>query len=381
MTTFPDITPKSAERKKRALRHLGRAQTFATLDIAQDDPAQAEPIELDATRAFETDIDNYYRFPIDYAPYFDRRWNLLSPSKWLYFIDINDEVIEKKFPRDQDMRSIITAFRYSIIRNRRHIIALKRATQALGLAALLVPALLLAYVPGLAGNMMAAAGLGLGALLIAVLLGAYQYMRDSQLKSVLERNGRTLASKIQDRANDLNRHFLEFFARIDREELNDNMVDPEWTHRSAWWMKLCMWYPRRIESIEMFLQSEMQRTRIYMLRSAWIGYGSAFLLVLMIPLAALLAISLKMPLAGGSALVWMLWLAGTVAGGLLTLYSIRTSMGLKDIAEAIGKEPLGHQSRFADIDLHNKLAGQIRRDKEGLRQANLRGGYGENRRH
>ncbi|HEX4860681.1 MAG TPA: hypothetical protein VFV07_05555, partial [Rhizomicrobium sp.] len=151
MTTFPDITPKSAERKKRALRHLGRAQTFATLDIAQDDPAEAEPLDLEATRVFETDMNNYYHFPIDYAPYFDRRWNLLSPSKWLYFIDINDEVIEKKFPRDQDMRSIITAFRYSIIRNRRHIIALKRATQALGLAALLVPALALAYVPSLAG--------------------------------------------------------------------------------------------------------------------------------------------------------------------------------------------------------------------------------------
>jgi hypothetical protein len=381
MTTFPDITPRSAERKKRALRHLGRAQTFATLDIAQDDPAEAEPIELDATKVFETDINNYYRFPIDYTPYFDRRWNLLSPSKWLYFIDINDEVIEKKFPRDQDMRSIITAFRYSIIRNRRHIIALKRATQALGLAALLLPALALAYVPSLSGNTMVMAGMALAALLTAVLLGAYQYMRDSQLKSVLERNGRTLASKIQDRANGLNRHFLEFFARIDREELNEDMADPEWTHRSAWWMKLCMWYPRRIESIEMFLQSEMQRTRIYMLRSAWIGYGSAFLLVLTIPLAALLAISLKMPVAGGSAPVWMLWLAGTVAGGLLTLYSIRTSIGLKDIAEAIGKEPLGHQSRFADIDLHNKLAGQIRRDKEGLRQAQLRGGYGENRRH
>jgi hypothetical protein len=379
MTTFPDITPKSAERKKLALRHLGRAQTFATLDISEDSPAEAEPLEIEATRAFEPDINNYYHFPIDYTPYFERRWNLLSPSKWLYFIDINDEVIEKKFPRDQDMRSIITAFRYSIIRNRRHIITLKRGTQALGIVALLLPALVLAYVPALTGNMTAVAGLGAGALLTAVLLAAYQYMRDSQLKSVLERNGRTLASKIQDRANDLNRHFLEFFARIDREELNDNIVDPEWTHRSAWWMKLCMWYPRRIEAIEMFLQSEMQRTRIYMLRSAWMGYISAFVLILMIPLAALLAIALKAPLAGGGALVWMLWLAGTVAGGLLTLYSIRTSMGLKDIAEAIGKEPLGHQSRFADIDLHNKLAGQIRRDKEGLRQAQLRGGYGERR--
>jgi hypothetical protein len=381
MTTFPDIAPKSAERKKRALRHLGHDQTFSTLDISPEDPAEAEPLDIEETRVFETDMNNYYHFPIDYTPYFDRSWSLLSPSKWLYYIDINDEVIEKKFPRDQDMRAIITAFRYSIIRNRGHIIALKRVTQAVGIVALLLPALVLAYMPGLASNPMVTGGLAGGAVLIAVLLAAYQYMRDSQLKSVLERNGRTLASKIQDRANDLNRHFLEFFARIDREELNDNMADPEWTHRSAWWMKLCMWYPRRIESIEMFLQSEMQRTRIYMLRSAWMGYVSAFVLILTIPLAALILIGFKVSLAHGPALVWMLWLAGTVASGLLTLYSIRTTMTLKAIAETIGKEPLGHQSRFADIDLHNKLAGQIRRDKEGLRQANLRGGYGENRRH
>src|SRR5580704_14812341 len=100
MVTFSEIAPKSAERKTRALRHLGRAQTFSTLEIADDDPAEAEPLEIEATRVFETDINNYYHFPIDYTPYFDRRWNLLSPSKWLYFIDINDEVIEKKFPRD-----------------------------------------------------------------------------------------------------------------------------------------------------------------------------------------------------------------------------------------------------------------------------------------
>jgi len=73
MTTFPDITPKSAERKKLALSHLGTSQTFATLEITSDSPSEAEPLDIEATRVFEADMNNYYHFPIDYTPYFDRR--------------------------------------------------------------------------------------------------------------------------------------------------------------------------------------------------------------------------------------------------------------------------------------------------------------------
>ncbi|HEY0106323.1 MAG TPA: hypothetical protein VGB91_09585 [Rhizomicrobium sp.] len=373
------VTPLTAARKKLAYGFLGQSQSFSALRAHDTADGHDEPIDYDTTHRLDSDINNYYRFHIDYTPYFERRWNLFRPAGWLYYIDINDEVIEQKFPLDQDIRGIITAFRYSIVRNRRRIIALKRMVQIVGSAALLLPAILLALQPAYARDPMVLAGLILGALIVTVAAGFYQYLRDSQLQSVLESNGRTLANQIQTRANDLNRHFLEFFARIDREGSNDNLADPEWTHRSAWWMKLCMWYPRRIEGIETFLQSEMQRTRIYMLRSAWIGYGSAFLVLVGMPLAAAIFITLVQPAAAGLSLPWLFLIGGAIGAALLTLYSIRTSIGLTDIAEAIGKDPLGHGSRFADLDLHNKLAGQIRRDKELLRQSNLRGGYGENR--
>jgi len=377
--TLSTIAPQSADRKKLARTFLATSQTFSTLSIPDLADTSNEPIDYESTRRFDADINSYYRFHIDYTPYFERRWNILRPASWLYYIDITDEIIEQKFPRDQDMRAVITAFRYTIQQNRRRIIALKRAVQAIGSAVLFLPALALAIAPGSTGNPIAVAALIAAAVVITAGLGFYQYLRDSQLKSILQSNGRTLASQIQNRANDLNRHFLEFFARIDREELNDDMTNPEWTHRSAWWMKLCMWYPRRIESIELFLQSEMQRTRIFMLRSAWLGYGSALLLLVLIPALFALVVLFINRDPGTFAAVWWLWLFGAVASIPLMLYSIRTSIGLTNIAEAVGKEPLGHSSRFADLDLHNKLAGQIRRDKEGLRQANLRGGYGENR--
>lgn len=371
------LAPKSAERKIRARQYLARSQIFTALKIPEENEPKSEPIDYEATRSFEPDINSYYGAHVDYTPYFDRRWNLLRPLQWLYYIDVNDEVMEQKFPRDQDMRAIVTAFRYSIMRNRRRIIALKRTIQAFGIAALLVPSVLLAFAPSLAADAVAAAAIGVVALVVTLIAGGYQYMRDSQLSSVMESNGRTLASEIQERANDLNRHFQEFFARIDREETNDDMANPAWTLRSAWWMKLCMWYPRRIEAIETFLQSEMQRTRIFMLRSAWAGYAIAGLLFVSLPLLALAAIvAAPHPVP---ALAWIFWIGGSVAAALLTLYSLRTSIHLRDITEALGHEPLGRNSRFADVAIHNRLAEQIRRDKERIRQFNLRGGYGETR--
>ena len=373
------IAPLSAARKKLALGYLGQSQTFSALRTHDAAETHAEPIDYEATHRFETDINNYYGFHIDYTPYFDRHWNLFRPTDWLYYIDINDEVIEKKFPLDQDIRGVITAFRYSIVRNRRRIIALKRLVQTIGTIALLLPAVVLALHPAYGSNLMALGAMIAVALVIAIGAGVYQHLRDSQLRSVLESNGRTLANQIQTRASDLNRHFLEFFARIDREGSNDNLADPEWTHRSAWWMKLCMWYPRRIEGIETFLQSEMQRTRIFMLRSEWMGYGSALMVLIGLPLFAAAIIAVVQPSAQGVSLPWLFFAGGGAGAILFTLYSVRTSMGLTDIAEAVGPDPLGHGSRFADMDLHNKLAGQIRRDKELLRQSNLRGGYGTNR--
>jgi hypothetical protein len=377
LSTF---APKATERRTQALHYLGRDETFTTLKIPDDAASSEEPLNYESVKVFETEIDNYYSSHIDYTPFFDRRFNLWRPSSWLYYIDIIDERTEQRFPSDADIRAVITAFRYSVEHNRRRIIALKRAIQAFSIFILLLPAILLAWAPAWLAAVPPMA-LGAGAVVVALLAGGYQYMRDSQLKSILESNGRILANKVQERASDLNRHFTQFLARIDREETTDNMADPEWTRRSAWWMKLSIWFPRRIEGIELFLQSEMQRTRIFMLRSAWVGYASAIALLLAIPAIAAAVVWLA-PAAksGGVPLPWLFWVLGVAAALAFTLYSVRTSIRLTDISEALGKEPLGRHSRFADLDLHNKIAAQIRGDKERYRQDKLRGGYAENRR-
>lgn len=376
MKQLADTAPLSTERKKRAGRLLVSAQRFSAIKTVDQTDFAPEPTDYDSTQTYKDAIGEYFNYHIDYYPLFSYPANPLSPGKWVYFADINDEITEQKFKRDQDIRAFITAFRYSIRNNRRGIIFLKRCIQAAAVVSIFALAAAIAFqgrpmplsVPTIA--LMALTGL-------AVIGGGfYQNVRESQLQSVIDASGKTLANALQERVNNLTKNFIEFLADIDREEANQDMTDPEWTNRSAWWMILSMWMPKRIEYIEKFLQSEMQRLRIFMLRSALVGYAAGY--GVLIGIAALSALALWFVPAGG-AFKFAVWLSALVLSAGFTWFSLRSSLKLSDIASALGREPLGKSSRFADIDLHEKLGEQIRRDKEKLRQHLLAGGYAENR--
>lgn len=370
------VAPLSNERKQRAKRLLVRAQGFSAIKTDDDADVAPEPTDFDATQSYRGAISEYFNYHVDYYPLFAHPGNPLTPGKWVYFADINDEITEQKFKRDQDIRAFITAFRFAIVNNRTGIIFLKRVIQALAILTIFAVAFALA----MQGK---AAMFGMPVVVTLVLAGfavigggIYQNMRDSQLQSVIGASGKTLANALQERVNNLTKNFIEFLADIDREEASEDMTDPQWTNRSAWWMILSMWVPKRIEYIEKFLQSEMQRLRIFMLRSALVGYASGYAVLLVLSFAAAAALWF-MP--GAFAWKLTLWLAAVFLSFLFTLFSLRSSLRLTDISEALGKEPLGKSSRFADIDLHEKLGEQIRRDKEKLRQHLLAGGYAENR--
>ena len=379
MKNVIDIAPLSTVRKTRAEKLLTRAQRFSALGADDDADIGQESTGFDTTQAFELSIDGYFNYHIDYYPRFDRPGNPLDPLNWTYFADINDEITERKFPRDQDIRAFITAFRYTVEKNRHGIILLKRIVQAIAITAIFAAAISFAWQSDQQHLSSWTMGLGVAAL-IAIVAGAfYQNIRDSQLQSILDANGKTLANAIQERVNNLNKNFIDFLAGIDREEASEDMTDPGWTKRSAWWMQLSMWVPKRIEYIEKFLQSEMQRVRIFMLRSTLTGYSSAFAVLVSISLTAGLLLWLDPLHTAAPSVRWGAWAVGCLVSVLFTLYSLRSSMKLTDISAALGREPLGKSSRFADIDLHKKLSEQVRRDKEKLRQHLLAGGYAENR--
>jgi hypothetical protein len=376
MSKLAIATPLSSERKKRARAMLMSAQRFSTIKTVDETDFAPEPTDYEATQAYKDAIGEYFNYHIDYYPLFANPGNPLSPSDWVYFADINDEITEQKFKRDQDIRAFITAFRFAIINNRRGIIFLKRIIQAIVVAA--VFGLALALVQQGAPWPPKALAMVLIAVALFALFGGgfYQNIRGSQLQSVIDASGKTLANALQEHVNKLTKNFIEFLADIDREEASEDMTDPEWTNRSAWWMILSMWVPKRIEYIEKFLQSEMQRLRIFMLRSALVGYAAGFAVLFGFSLAAAVALCF-MP--SGWALKLAVWLLAFMISVAFSLYSLHSSMKLTDISAALGKEPLGKSSRFADIDLHEKLGEQIRRDKEKLRQHLLAGGYAQNR--
>jgi hypothetical protein len=256
-------------------------------------------------------------------------------------------------------------------------------------------------------------------------------MLDLPLRQVTLTCGTRLTKKIQLRVGNLNQAFQFYMRQIDAEERVRDISDAEWTHRSAWWMKLSMWVPKRVEYIEKFLQTEMQRTRIFMLWSGTVGRLIAMAIVLIGAVLALSFVATRSGVAFGAMLnpsVWLpvlatasvsmwagwrvlrsdnyfvaalaaslaalfavfvwatgmalnptspdlFWLAiGALVSVVVARASIESSVSLSDIATALTKEPLGLNSRFADIRLHDELGEQIRKDKETIRQERLRGG-------
>ncbi|MFN0204254.1 MAG: hypothetical protein ACKVTZ_22240, partial [Bacteroidia bacterium] len=77
-------------------------------------------------------------------------------------------------------------------------------------------------------------------LAIVVYLLQTQFL-DLTLRQVTLTCGTRLTKKIQLRVGNLNQAFQFYMRQIDAEERVRDISDAEWTHRSAWWMKLSMW--------------------------------------------------------------------------------------------------------------------------------------------
>lgn len=372
--------PLTEERNARARSFvLKTPQGFYGLPSDFDLEHQLQESSFEDTQRFSPLIDDYFGFKIDYFPHFDDETKLFGPTR-TFFVDINDEVIEAKFPLDRDIRAIITAFRLAFRGNRIEIIKLKRLIQASALAvALFGPVVFASMADGLPGKeIFAASGMVFVALLARIGLW-FQRQKEDQLKVVVNSMGRTLATEIQARTNSLIKNLTDFLANIDREEASEDMTEVEWTHRSAWWAKMTLWNPKRIEYVEKFLQSEMQRLRFdYMRTGFWGGLAAeaVFYGLVVMSLVSLALVAAMKGLTAGVMLGAGAWVAGLVIAIYVTGVSKRSSLKLSDVVDSIGREPMGRSSRFADVELHRKIAEQIRRDKEKLRQAKLSGGYG-----
>lgn len=375
----------SFHRENLAQKLLVREQGFWSIredelaDSSQTARPKQDATEYEETRKLETYIDEYFKFRIDYYPEFTVHEPYLRPWAWLYYADVNDDMTERKFQVDQDIRAYITAFRFSLQRNRYRIIVLKRILQSIALLLAFTPLGLLVAFNSTFSHEVATGIAAICWLASWCCVWFQSHVIEPRVKTVIRAAAKVLSNKIQGRVNKLMQNFTEFVANIDREEASEDIGEAEWTRRSAWWMKLAMWTPKRIEYVEKFLQSEMQRTKTFMITSSAMGHGLGYAM----PTAMLLMVLFVLPHFAQNSMVGISFLtlepfyAGVVLSLLISHYSMSSTVSLAHLEESLGREPLGRNARFADIELHNKLSDQIRRDKEKLRQYKLAGGYGD----
>lgn len=353
------------------------------------DPAALSPEHpfepIDVQRRYEPELRRYFDFKINYYPFYDRPLNVRELTNWKAFIDIHDDAIDAQFPIDRDIRAYITAFRLSLQRNYRRFILQRRRDQLLLLLVLLAPLAVWALVPAARPGDVPASfaaipafltgegrerALGV-ALLYAATFGTLLYNLATSrrvLASTLHANAGDLKAKVQRRINSLHQGYNHCVKAVNEAELNAASGDDGWIDDAKSWAQLALWKPRRIEAIEKFYQSEMQRVRVGAFR-----WRVAMRLLGWVMVAAAIALAGLLGALAGDPVG--LSLAGLVAALGIVHYRLMLSrpymVEITDIRRFIGENDW---KRFSDINFDEDFADIVRRDKVRIRQEKARGG-------
>ncbi|MEO1041196.1 MAG: hypothetical protein AAFX52_02800 [Pseudomonadota bacterium] len=380
-------TDRFSDRMALAESMISHHDGLYTLD---PDPAAIEienPFEpLDVQKGYESELRRFFDYSIEYYPEFDRPLTVSQLGNWTSFVDLHDKTVEEKFPIDRDIRAYITAFRLTVQRNYRRFIRRRRTDQLILMMVLFVPFAFWALLPELrpAGAPAGFAGLwpflssqGPGQTLMASIavmyLGSfaallYNLSTSRQvLASTLHATAGDLKAKVQRRINSLHQGYNHSVKAVNEAELVSGVDDSQWIDDAKFWAQLALWKPKRIEYIEKFYQSEMQRTRVHAFR--WrVGMRVLGWVLVAISVIAASAIGL---FAGDP---MSLTLAGLVAALSFAHYQIILSkhylVEITDIRQFIGQNDW---KRFSDINFDEDFADIIRRDKMRIRQEKSRG--------
>ncbi len=384
-TRFPQVQ----QRLVKARSWLDGKAAYYTFSADSSVNLREEPTGYEQTQHLKKEIDDYFGFRLDYFPFFEQHAPSIWPWNWYFFSDINDDMIERKFPRDADVRTFITAYRMAVQKNQWRNIRKKRTLQLFVTFLALLPALALGVWSDVTFGFLGSTGIEgdgqtlllLGGITLIFIMISYWIAKfflsntTTLLNATFESSARDLSSKVQNRMNMLAKNQKTFQNHVLSAQTDtDDIENVEWTFRAKWWMQLSMWTPKRIEYIEKFLQSEMQRLRMYRRLTNFIGNLSAFTLW-----GGCIALAVGTIMNQGAPLTNLDILVPLALGGIASLRFTMSSIGDKysitnaRISESIGDE---EWQRFSDIGFHEELGEIVRRDKEAIRQATLKGGYG-----
>lgn len=348
--------------------------------------APERPFEaIEQQRTYEPELRRYFDFHMDYYPHYDRPMTVSNLRDWGSFIDIHDDTVEAKFPIDRDIRAYITAFRLSLQRNYRRFVVRRRRDQLLLLLTLLAPlagwALMPSWRPqsapedflrlsGFVAGEARSASIAVATIFVLIFGGLLYNMSQSRkvLASNLHANAGDLKAKVQRRINSLHQGYNHSVKAVNEAELNASSDDERWVDDAKYWAQIALWKPKRIEHIEKFYQSEMQRLRVGAFR-----WRVAMRLLGWAMVAVAIAAAASLGFVAGDPVGITL---ATIAGALSFLhYRIILSkpyiVELTDIRRFIGENDW---KRFADINFDEDFADIIRRDKVRIRQEKGRGG-------
>jgi hypothetical protein len=377
--------PLSSKRWRKAKSFLRRSQQSNYWKYRDDADIEREPEDLEMFKdrhKYDPELHKYFNFRIDYYPGFENE-DLVDG---IWFADINDEMIEAKFPRDMDVRAFISAYHISVRRNQWLSIFRKRIWQVAVSLFLIAPIFIATVmIKGDTADGASQGGLfssGLGGLeiimsaislfLAIAVARTHLSFLNQQLTQVMQGNAQTLNAKIQRRLNVLRQNFTRFYKAISEEEFSGaNSQGAEWTDRARWWTRLAMWNPKRIEYIEKFLQSEMQRIRVFRRWSDAIG-NMVSLGVFVLQAGVILGLMLRM---GPELTSLQLWIgsASIIVAALITYISTNKKFSVQNswIKRWIGDDDW---PRFSSIGLDVEIGEIVRRDKDRIRQEKMRGG-------
>lgn len=372
----------NAERRQRARELVQKQDVFFRLSDEGNASLPEQETDYDATLLYKEELEFYFRYNIDYFPYFEEEYKHRNPFKWNYYIDIHDAIVEDKFKRDQDIRAYINAYRYTVHENQKHNILRKRIAQLIASLGCLIVGFLSAIGSNIDSYQRAVGGWEFGifaAVMFALsFIGLQAFLRINvgRLHDTFQANAKDLSARIQHRLNDLSQNYTIFLMRTQEEEFNTAHVEnPEWTQRVKWWVMLAMWNSKRIEYIEKYLQSEMQRMRIFTLWSGLVGRMITYTLWAILAGTAIGISLLSAPLFSLTSVYTLL---GVSLSFFFGWYSLKEqfSISIDKLRRWVGNSDW---KRFSDIGLHQDVGELIRRDKDRLRQEKLRGGFGGGR--
>lgn len=372
------------KRQEDAQRLIHKDRKYCRLVDTPNTRLPDEPYDYQNRDDYYAEVQQYFGHRTDYYAKYDVKslalWQFWKRS-WRDMSSLFDETIEQRFPRDRSLRKYISAFQIATVSNQKSNIRVKRSIQAFGQMIAFIPAYYLLTFDDatqittpfgtLGGNGLVGVITGIAALSIIALNVILRHDCE-RVREAYSSDARLISSKIQSRLNAIVNIYQMSLSKVHEEEYaQEGGANPEWPGRSKWWSQLSLWLPMRVEGIEKFLQLEMERLHIHIIRLDKIGNWTAYGLTLFILVPWWLQLYFLADIQDSLTVIALsISSLAAIVIAMVTKHS-SNSIQMDDLRQFIGEHDW---PSFSEMHIDEQIGELIRVDKENIRIEKLRGG-------